>query len=166
MIWLRLVHGIPKEPSSSDWEALTSLPTANHFFEALFMACCGVDVRKTTITNKTEDAFYVRRVYGFQGTEDIGVRWVEIDDRESSIIPLYVETETYGLPGMTLHWSYSWSYAGQAGHAAFRHRSLLAQFEPGNAFEQFRSVWRQIFGVEPLFQPAPKPPVPIDEETK
>jgi len=164
MTWLILMHGVPKEPKTSDWDELTTLPTPHDFFETLFMRVCGIDVRKTTRTEVKEIPPFEQWVYGFQGTEEIGLRWVEKKDRESSLMPLYVEQKTYGLPGMTIYWAFSWHYAGQAGHAAFRHRSLLAQFDPVEAFEHFRAVWREVFRVAPLFQPAPKSPPAIDEK--
>ena len=159
--WLELVEGLPDEPSRSDLNELASLPTPHDFFERALLDLCGVDARKGAQTGRMEKPPFGRRVYGFQGTQEIGVRWIEEQDRESSLIPLYAKSRTYGLPGMIIYWEYRWEYASQAGHAAFRHGTLAAHFETSEAEKRFVALWRIVFGKTPLFRPAIEAPPDI-----
>lgn len=156
--WQELVDGFPDEPRPSEIDELTSQPTPHDFFERAFLDLCGVNARKTTETGRAENPPFQRKVYGFQGTDEIGLRWVEEEDRESSVIPLYARSMTYGLPGMTVYWEYRWAYASQYGHAAFRHGKLKALFHSPEAERRFVALWRIVFGKTPVFSPTEPPP--------
>lgn len=156
--WQELVDGFPDEPKRSEVDDLVSLPTPHDFFERAFLDLCGVNARKTTETGRVEEPPFARKVYGFQGTEEIGLRWVEEQDRESSMVPLYSRSMTYGLPGMTIYWKYRWEYASQYGHSAFRHGKLKALFDNPAAEKRFVAIWRIVFGKTPVFSPNAEPP--------
>jgi hypothetical protein len=160
MTWLILTQGAPDEPGLWKADQLASYPTPQHFFQALFMDCCGMDVRSGEVMEETTDT---RTTRGYRGDETMGYRWVEEASLETSSLPRYVEAQTYGVPGLTIHWSFSWAYVGQAGHAAFRHHALKARFEHDEARTRFETVWRQLFKKDPVFQPAATPPPDLND---
>lgn len=160
--WQELVGGFADEPKASSMDELCSLPHPHDFFERAFLDLCDVDVRKGGKMKKEEIPPFGRRTWGFQGSEEIGLRWVEEQDRESSLVPLRAKSISYGLPGMTIYWEYRWDYASQAGHAAFRHTCLKALFESPETQRRFVALWRIIFKKTPVFRPASEPPPGIE----
>jgi hypothetical protein len=154
MGWLILVEGTPDEPDAWNWEEIASFPTPLDFLNELFASLCNVDTRKGRTTEKTKIPGDTRVVRGFQGSERVGFRWVEEECLETSMFPVRVEHETYGLPGMEVRWRYRREYAGQLGHAAFRHDCVTARFDNEEAMTQFQGIWRAVFGKTPVFQPA------------
>jgi hypothetical protein len=154
MGWFILVEGTSDEPSSSDWEEIASYPTPREFFYELFMEVCDIDVRKEgRVTKEIHIPGEERIIRGFQGTEGVGFHWAEEECLETSMIPVHVRCETYGLPGMEIRWYYYREYAGQLGHAAFRNGSLTARFDNEEALAQFEGIWFRVFGKNPVFQP-------------
>lgn len=152
MRWLVLVEGIPDEPDPRDWEEIASFPTPLDFFNELFVSLCNIDTRKGRITEETKIPGDMRIVRGFQGAESVGFQWVEEECLETSMFPVHVEYDTYGLPSMEIRWRYRREYAGQLGHVAFRHSSLMARFDNEEALAQFQTIWCTVFGKTLVFQ--------------
>ena len=98
-------------------------------------------------TESTEDfaGFSVRR--GLSGTSQIGYKWTERFPLETSDASVQVETDTHGLPGIEIVWTFRLRYAGQLGHCAFRHGRLEVRFATEDAKARFEESWAAVFGV-------------------
>jgi hypothetical protein len=152
MSWFSLVGGAPRSPARWNWDELTSMPTPTEFFEQLFAVLCGVSELPSHVTERRVIPREERVASGFCGSKEVGYRWVERECLETSAVPYHVVVETYGLPGMELHWHYCFDYAGQAGHAALSHVSLKARFESPDAERRFTQVWRSVFNTVPVWE--------------
>jgi hypothetical protein len=157
MTWFLLVDGAPPSPAGWDWEALASMPRPTAFLGQLFAALSGTTELPLHATEERLVPREARVATGFCGTKDVGYRWAERECLETSAVPYHVAVETYGLPGMEVHWHYGFDDAGQAGHAAFRHVSLKARFDDSGAERRFTQVWRKVFKTVPRWEAAPGP---------
>jgi hypothetical protein len=155
--WFFLVDGAPPSPAGWDWDALASMPRPTAFFGQLCAELCGTTALPLHMTEERLVPREERVTTGFCGTKEVGYRWVERECLETSAVPYNVAVETYGLPGMEVHWDYCFDDAGQAGHAAFRHVSLKARFDDSGAERRFTQVWRKVFKTVPLWEAAPGP---------
>ena len=156
MVWLLLADGAPREPKSWDWDELMSLPRPDDLLRQLFLELCGVRELPLHIAEQRVVPGEERIATGFCGTSEIGYRLVERECLETSIVPYDVLIETSGLPGMQVRWHYCLEYAGQAGHAAFRHLSLNAQFDNVEAEGRFTRIWQNVFKTIPVWEPGGK----------
>lgn len=153
MTLMRLTEGGLQEPDSSDWDDICATVSPDTFFETLFREVGGLGLPAAEITDESEDD--IQRVRkGRRGTEVVGARIEQRECTDTSDLPIYCRWETYGLPGMTVTWRHALEHAGQLGHVAFRHVELLADFEGPAGRERFSEVWRGVFGVAPIFEPA------------
>lgn len=151
---LTLVGGFPEEPLHSDVDAICSAPGPTSFFKELYRSICGGELPALKIEkeDRTDDALKIR---AWSGTPALGLEWLEEKCLETSSIPVSIECITHGLPAMKVRWRFMLEYAGQLGHAAFRHLSLVAEFENDRALRDFQEVWSKVFNREPLFPVAP-----------
>lgn len=145
--------GAPDEPDTSDWNAICATPSPSTFFAVLFHEVAGFSLPEAVITDEQEDD--VRRIQtGRRGSKALGAEIVQISCTETSDLPTHCTWETRGLPGMKVKWAYDLEYAGQLGHAAFRHVSLECEFDDPGDERRFSEIWCRIIGKEPVFEPA------------
>jgi hypothetical protein len=149
MEWLTLTGGLPKEPSSHD--ELGNTPGPEAFWSALFSRFVKLNEMTNTKREEKEIPRDERIVSGTCGTPSIGYRWTEHTSLDTSMIPVAVTDETYGLQGIDVKWDYRLAQMGQAGRAAFRHGTLRARFADSRAREVFTDAWRNVFGCDPVF---------------
>jgi hypothetical protein len=94
-------------------------------------------------------------VTGYYGTERLGLISTERMSLETSMVPLQINDQTYGLPTMQIDWHHEWHKDGQGGHCRFRHGQLLARFASAAAQLQFAQIWEATFERVPQFEPTP-----------
>jgi hypothetical protein len=159
---LILVGGIPDEPLHSDVDAICSSPGPTAFFKELYSSVGGsaLTAFERLGEERTEDYLKIR---AWSGTPTVGLEWLEEKCLETSLIPVSIECITHGLPAMKVRWNFMLEYAGQLGHAAFRHLSLIAQFENERALKEFHEVWSKVFKRKPVFQGNPDSPEPVTQ---
>ena len=147
---LVLVSGMPDEPAHSDVDGICSSPGPTSFFKEFWPTLFGsvLPPFKMLEEQRTDDNLRIR---ARSGTPDVGLEWLEEKSLESSLFSIGIEITTHGLPSMKMHWKFELEYAGQLGHAAFRHVSLSVHFENENALNQFHSTWLKVFGRNPRF---------------
>ncbi|MDQ7778208.1 MAG: hypothetical protein RDV41_00670 [Planctomycetota bacterium] len=166
MEWYVLVNGKPDEPDTSDWDALCNTPGPPSFLRELFNEFLPAGTAEATVLTEEKADDEVRIARGYAGSPQAGYRWEETTCLETSMIPVSVKYETYGLPGLELQWSFSLDHAGQLGHCAFRHGALRVGIErqaghrgeiPSESaardpLNRFMRVWRKVFGRDPVLQ--------------
>lgn len=117
------------------------------FYATLFRELCSVDATQRTITHDEGDAREGHVAEGYFGGEKAGVRWIESG---SGMTPMDVQHTSYGLPNMELRWRYQWHRGEQGAHSGYQHLRLEVEFEDETAVDQFTTIWRQVFGWQPI----------------
>ncbi len=152
---LVLIGGFPREPENGTWEELSSLPGPRSLLEALFVEFCGISLNDMPQTedegSRTIADDWQTRVITL-GSASAGIRQVERKCIRTTALPVSESVETFGLPGLDLHWEYDLEFSGQFGHTAFRHDRLTARFATVEARQHFEAVWERVFGTKPQFQ--------------
>lgn len=147
--WLTLTAGFPHEPEHGNLDELTTLPGPRSLLQALFRELRQIDLndlaRHEDMTANAEAGDPEWRHF-IVGDTETGFRQTELTSAETSSLPMHVEVETIGLPGLGIRWRYSLDHVGQLGHCAFRHGALLAAFETDDARQTFECIWQQVFG--------------------
>jgi hypothetical protein len=156
MPWFLLVDGAPPSPKGRDLVELCSMPRPADFFAQLFATLCATTALPAHIIEEQTVPREERVATGFCGTAEVGYRFVESECLATTVVPFDIMVETYGLPGMQVRWHYCFDYAGQAGHAAFRHIELQARFDDPAAESAFADVWLSVFQTVLLWAAAPE----------
>jgi hypothetical protein len=152
--WVLFEGGAPSGPRGEDWEELASTPKPDDFLGRLFSELGGIEELRLHVTEEWVIPGDERVATGFCGTAQVRYHLVETECLETKAVPYHVVIETYGLPGVEVHWQYCFDYAGQAGHAAFSHVSLKARFESQAAEDRFGRIWQSVFKTVPVWKPA------------
>lgn len=161
MGWLMLVN--PPKATNAPWNDLQEIPDPFNFnfFRVLCWEMSGIQLCSITIVENRIERSEEQLLYGFQGNDEIGVGTTEHRSLFSSMFPVEIWQETYGLPGIEVFWEYKWASAGQAGHSIFQHKQLLVQFATPDAQAHFERNWYESFGEIPHFQPTDIPGVTL-----
>ena len=152
---LVLCGGFPREPDAGSWEEVSSLPGPRSLLEALFLDLCGNSLNDMPQTEddasgSIDGDWQTRAItVARNGT---GFHQIERKCIGTSAHPLREIVDTFGLPGLELHWEYHLALAGQLGHTAFRHDRLTVQFASSEARQTFEEIWRRIFAITPEFE--------------
>ncbi len=150
---LVLSGGFPDEPETTSWQEVSTLPGPRGFLDALFVEFCGTglnDMPRTEDASAVQGDWQIRKItLGMNGK---GICQVERKCLQTTALPLDETIDTFGLPGLDLHWEYHLDFAGQFGHTAFRHDRLTAQFHSTSARQKFDDTWHRVFGAPPVFQ--------------
>lgn len=153
---LSLTGGFPPEPGTG-WEELASTPGPLSLLDAVFSDFAEISVNDMA---RREDEAAAVQGEGWQTkrfvfeADGVGYR---IDDRrslETSALPAACTLETFGLEGLTLHWTYELELAGQLGHVAYRHGSFEAQCEDPATRARLEDIWQRVYGHRAVFSPA------------
>jgi hypothetical protein len=147
---LRLTHGAPDEPDTGDWDAICKTPGPRQLFVALFHEISGGLPKQLPEQVCEDDARRVHKIWF--GDESLGIEVTETESSETTAFPMFCKWETFGLPGMKVVWNYSLEFAGQLGFAAFRHGSLICNFETEADRQRFSNIWYRIIGKAALFE--------------
>jgi hypothetical protein len=153
MKWMKVIEGLPSEPNPSDYDEVCSMPGPFSFFQRLFLLLSNVIIDMPGTVSETEIIPREAEVTkGFYGREDIGLRSTETRSLETSMFGMWLNYETYGLPGIQVQWRFTLEKAGQLGYAAFCHQSLMVGFQEDQDRVRFEEIWGEVFGKKPIYE--------------
>jgi len=153
MAWFVLADGVPREPSYDDLLAGRDQPQPNSLLKRLFRELTGTALSASKELVREKES-YVETARGYCGNRNVGCVWtasIPVNDTSLPVDETYV---TYGLPSATLVWSVAYRKRGQLGYATWTNNYLNARLD-GDARDTMTRVWTEMFGVDPVFEPAP-----------
>lgn len=158
MAWFVLTGGAPQEPDYDELLSGKNQPQPHTFLKRLFQELAGVALKRSKELVREKES-YEETARGYCGNPDVGYAWDSVMPVNDTSLPIDERYVTYGLSDVTVIWSVAYRKRGQLGYATWTSNGLSVRLD-GHAQGVMERVWTEVFGISPVFVPAP----PQDEQ--